>query len=155
MSFPRYPKYKESGVEWLGEVPEHWDIGRLGFLCDRMGSGKTPLGGFETYADSGVVFVRSQNVYDEGLLLDDVVFISPETDEAMSGSRVRPGNILLNITGAAIGRTCLAPEGFAGNANQHVCIIRLDLPKLRNFVALFLKSAVVKGQIDVIQTGAA
>ncbi len=25
MSFPRYPKYKDSGVEWLGEVPEHWD----------------------------------------------------------------------------------------------------------------------------------
>ena len=26
MSFPKYPKYKDSGVEWLGEVPEHWDI---------------------------------------------------------------------------------------------------------------------------------
>lgn len=31
MSFPRYPKYKDSGVEWLGEVPEHWGISRLGF----------------------------------------------------------------------------------------------------------------------------
>ena len=28
MSFPRYPKYKDSGVEWLGEVPEHWDVSR-------------------------------------------------------------------------------------------------------------------------------
>ena len=29
MSFPRYPKYKDSGVEWLGEVPEHWEVKRL------------------------------------------------------------------------------------------------------------------------------
>lgn len=34
MSFPRYPKYKDSGVEWLGEVPEHWEVRRLKFLCD-------------------------------------------------------------------------------------------------------------------------
>ena len=31
MSFPRYPKYKDSGVEWLGEVPEHWDVKRIGY----------------------------------------------------------------------------------------------------------------------------
>jgi type I restriction enzyme S subunit len=31
MSFPRYPRYKDSGVEWLGEVPEHWEVRRLGF----------------------------------------------------------------------------------------------------------------------------
>ena len=31
MSFPRYPKYKDSGVEWLGQVPEHWDVKRIGY----------------------------------------------------------------------------------------------------------------------------
>ena len=39
MSFPRYPKYKPSGVEWLGDVPEHWDVTRLGFLCEKIGCG--------------------------------------------------------------------------------------------------------------------
>ena len=29
MSFPRYPKYKDSGVEWLGQVPEHWEVKRF------------------------------------------------------------------------------------------------------------------------------
>ena len=33
MSFPRYPKYKTSGVEWLGDVPEHWDVRRVRWLC--------------------------------------------------------------------------------------------------------------------------
>lgn len=36
MSFPKYPKYKDSGVEWLGDVPEHWDVSRLGFECDTL-----------------------------------------------------------------------------------------------------------------------
>ena len=31
MSFPRYESYKDSGVEWLGEVPEHWELKRLTF----------------------------------------------------------------------------------------------------------------------------
>ncbi len=156
MSFPRYPKYKPSGVEWLGEVPQHWNVTRLGFLCEKIGSGKTPSGGSETYADEGVVFIRSQNVYDEGLFLDDVVCITVETDEEMAGSRVREGDVLLNITGASLGRTCLVPSGFAGgNVNQHVCIIRLIDHALRKFAAMSMKSVGMKAQIDATQNGAA
>jgi type I restriction enzyme, S subunit len=127
MSIPRYPKYKNSGVEWLGEVPVHWEVKPLGYVCVKIGSGKTPLGGAETYAAEGIVFIRSQNVYDEGLLLDDVVFIADETDEKLKASRVLEGDILLNITGASLGRTCLVPNGLPrANVNQHVCIIRLS-----------------------------
>jgi len=39
MSFPRYPAYKDSGVEWLGEVPEHWEVTKLGRIC-KFESGK-------------------------------------------------------------------------------------------------------------------
>ena len=34
MSFPRYPKYKDRGVEWLGQVPEHWHVKRLRFAAE-------------------------------------------------------------------------------------------------------------------------
>ena len=46
MSFPRYPKYKDSGVEWLGEVPEHWDVAplkRLARLADRARRPKSDM----------------------------------------------------------------------------------------------------------------
>lgn len=147
---------KESGVEWLGEVPEHWDVVRLGFLTTRIGSGKTPLGGSETYTESGVLFIRSQNVYDEGLRLEDVAFINEETDAEMAWSRVEPGDILLNITGASLGRTCLTPDDLErANVNQHVCVIRLSDFNSRQFVSAAMKSASVKAQIDAAQTGAA
>ena len=39
MSFPRYPKYKTSGVEWLGDVPAHWEVRRLSY-CERQGASR-------------------------------------------------------------------------------------------------------------------
>ncbi|THE61189.1 restriction endonuclease subunit S [Vibrio parahaemolyticus] len=58
---------KDSGVEWLGEVPEHWVVSKLGLYAHKIGSGKTPKGGADVYQESGVLFLRSQNVYDDGL----------------------------------------------------------------------------------------
>jgi restriction endonuclease S subunit len=49
MSFPRYPAYKPSGVEWLGEVPEHWEVKQLKHCIHRLGSGGTPESGKPEY----------------------------------------------------------------------------------------------------------
>ena len=151
-----HPAMKDSGVEWLREVPAHWDENRLGFLCKKIGSGKTPLGGAETYVDEGIVFIRSQNVYDDGLALEDVVYISEEVDADMRVSRIKSGDILLNVTGASIGRSCIVPDDFpAGNVNQHVCIIRLRNLAQSHFVSWVMKAPFIKSQIDAIQSGAA
>lgn len=147
---------KDSGVEWLGEVPAHWAVTKAKFISTRISSGKTPLGGSEVYVEQGVTFLRSQNVHDEGLRLDDVVYITSEVDEGMATSRVLPGDILLNITGASIGRSCVVPESFnSANVNQHVCVIRLVDGELVNFVGWFFRSYQVKAQIDNVQSGAA
>ena len=150
-----YPRYKNSGVEWVGEVPEGWKIQKLGLECSKIGSGKTPTGGGKIYQDTGVLFLRSQNIYDDGLYLDDIVYISTEIDEGMRGTRVRPGDILLNITGGSIGRSCIVPDDFQNaNVNQHVCIIRLRNAKYRHFVSLYMKSYLAKWYVDFLQTGA-
>jgi type I restriction enzyme S subunit len=156
MSFPRYKRYKDSGVEWLGKVPEHWAVSRIKWIAEKIGSGKTPLGGSEVYASEGILFLRSQNVYDEGLRLDDAVYITHETDCEMENTRVNPGDILLNITGASIGRTTLVPTPFVpANVNQHVCIVRVSDIDKRPFVSLAMQADFVKSQISLAQTGAA
>lgn len=157
MSFPAYPAYKDSGVEWLGEVPEHWEVTKLSYVTNRIGSGKTPSGGAATYASSGVPFIRSQNVHDQGLRLDDIVYIDEETDREMAWSRVRPLDVLINITGASIGRSCqISAEFGRANVNQHVCVIRLDkAAEASDWVAWFMKSPSSKEQVQVSQTGAA
>ncbi|WJG22304.1 restriction endonuclease subunit S [Vibrio furnissii] len=146
---------KDSGVEWLGEVPEHWVVSRLGFHTLKIGSGKTPKGGAEVYQKEGVLFLRSQNVYDDGLRISESesVYISESIHDEMRTTKVFGGDILLNITGGSIGRTCLVPlEFIEANVNQHVCIIRLP-DCLREFISMVLKSTPIKEQIGAIQTG--
>lgn len=150
-----YPAYKDSGMEWLGRVPEHWDVKSIKYVAPHVGSGKTPSGGSEVYQDSGILFLRSQNIYDDGLRLDDATYISEEIDLTMKGSRVRANDVLLNITGASIGRSCLVPEPFQpANVYQHVCIIRPESGEEAKWLSLCLKSESVQSQIDFSQNGA-
>lgn len=99
---------------------------RIKDIATKVGSGITPKGGATVYQDSGIPLFRSQNVTNDGFLLDDIVYISEDIHNSMAGSRLKPNDVLLNITGASIGRCYYLPQDFReGNVNQHVCIIRL------------------------------
>ena len=126
------------------EFQDDWQIRKFGEITTKVGSGSTPRGGREVYKQSGIPFIRSQNVIQNQLVLDDT-FISEEINEQMKGSIVQPNDVLLNITGASIGRSCHVPHDFKiGNVNQHVCIIRLQNQYDPKFIQLFLSSE--KGQ---------
>jgi len=106
-----------------------------------MGSGSTPTGGKSIYVDSGIKFIRSQNVYNDGLKLQGIVHIPEEINKKKSGSIVKPMDILLNITGGSIGRCTLIPDDFdIANVNQHVMIIRLVDFNLRHYIHILLCS---------------
>ncbi|HAV5320416.1 TPA: restriction endonuclease subunit S [Acinetobacter baumannii] len=146
---------KDSGVEWLGEVPQNWTATKIGFHALKIGSGKTPKGGAEIYQDEGVLFIRSQNVYNDGLRVDnsESVYISEAIHDEMSTSKIYSGDILLNITGGSIGRSSLVPDKFPeANVNQHVCIIRVR-KYLQEFLALVIQSDLIQAQLRSIQTG--
>ena len=137
------------------ELPTGWAWSKLGDLCTKTGSGSTPSGGKDAYVLSGVPFLRSQNVYDEGLRLDGVAFISESTQERMSSTTVKPGDLLLNITGGSIGRCAVVPDSFVlGNINQHVAIIRLALLESGRFLHSVICSDYFQKHILGNQTGA-
>ena len=107
------------------DFPEGWVWCRLGDVSSKIGSGSTPKGGKDVYVDEGIPFFRSQNIYEDGLRLDDVAYISEEVQAKMSGTQVFPNDVLLNITGGSIGRATHIPGSFLeGNVSQHVSIIR-------------------------------
>jgi type I restriction enzyme, S subunit len=147
---------KNSGIEWLGEIPEHWEVKRLKILVSKIGSGVTPSGGSSVYQTSGTPLLRSQNIHFDGLKLDDVAYITDKIDEGMSNSRIQENDVLLNITGASIGRCFYVPEGFGrGNVNQHVCILRPIIQKIHvQFLYYQMRSLVGQVQINLQQTGA-
>jgi type I restriction enzyme S subunit len=137
------------------ELPKGWRWIRLGDHVTKVGSGITPRGGQEVYRQSGVPLIRSQNVLMNSFSTDGLAFIPPEIDEAMEHTRVVAGDVLLNITGASIGRVCVAPQELCpANVNQHVSIIRSDGSIHPDFLSFFLASPSLQRFIVDLQAGA-
>jgi type I restriction enzyme, S subunit len=148
------PKSKTIDDSKLNGIPSRWGRSKLGLLCTKMGAGSTPLGGREVYRSEGVAFLRSQNVWDDGPRMSDVARIPASVHEKMAGTHVRPGDMLLNITGASIGRSAVVPKAFEpANVSQHVAIIRLTDESLTRFLHLCIISPDFQRRIMDVQVG--
>lgn len=125
-----------------------WRKCKLGACCSKIGSGKTPRGGSSVYVDRGVMFLRSQNVLWGMLDISDVSFIDEVTNSTMQSTEVRSGDVLLNITGASIGRSCIYTLNGRANVNQHVCIIRLSQEGKERILPEFLLQQILSDRIQ-------
>ena len=142
----RFPEFEDA--------PE-WESRELGLMTSKIGSGVTPRGGEKNYRSSGRPFVRSQNVGWGEFILDNVVHIDEDTHASFAATEVEEGDVLLNISGASIGRSAVADARIAaGNVNQHVCIIRCLSEQIQAwFLSQYLISKHGQDQIDSCQAG--
>ncbi len=142
----RFPEFRNAQV---------WGERELGTMATKVGSGITPTGGDTNYKTEGRPFVRSQNVGWGKLLLSDVAFIDEQTHRSFNSTEIKISDVLLNITGASIGRSAVADSRIAGgNVNQHVCIIRVKQGELNpTLLNQFLISKRGQKQIDSFQAG--
>ena len=125
------------------EVPSSWVWTTIEEICSKIGSGSTPRG--SNYSANGIPFFRSQNVYNDRLVYDDIKYISEEVHQKMKGTEVLANDLLLNITGGSLGRCAVVPADFnCGNVSQHVCIMRSVLVEPEYFHALVLSSYFAK-----------
>lgn len=139
----------------LLEKEADWETRLLKLLATKIGSGSTPEGGRDSYFSKGIPLIRSMNVYFSGFEKEGLVFLSDEQARHLSNVIVQPGDVLLNITGASIGRVTVAPDEMAGaRVNQHVTIIRPTSELLSRFLSIFLASPSVQRMINEIQVGA-
>lgn len=115
----------------IGDVPEGWEVVRMESLSVLITKGESPgWQGFE-YQDDGVLFVTSENVRDGLLDLEEPKFIPPDFARKISRSRLVPGDVLVNIVGASIGRAALwQGEYQEANVNQAVAVVRPIQEKL-------------------------
>lgn len=145
---------KDSGIDWLGEVPAHWEVKKVKQVVIKVGSGVTPTGGASVYQASGIPLLRSQNIHSDGLKMDDVAYISQDVHQGMRNSKVATDDILLNITGASIGRVYFVEDWLGeANVNQHVCILRPGTTIRTKFLYLVFRSMIGQEQIGMEQTG--
>lgn len=138
----------------LGDIPQEWEVDSISNLSVKIGSGKTPLGGETVYTKSGIPFIRSQNVGWGLLDLSDVAFIPHEIHKTFLSSTIKSNDVLLNITGASIGRAAVASDTIdGGNVNQHVCIIRPNTRVVSYYLLTYLLGERGQNYIRIFQTG--
>lgn len=133
---------------------EEWETVKIGTITKKVGSGVTPRGGETVYRSKGHPFVRSQNVGWGRLLLNDIAYIDEETHKKQLNTTLELNDVLLNITGASIGRCAVVNEMIVnGNVNQHVCIIRSNGAVDSEFLCNYLLSNYGQKQIESFQVG--
>ena len=117
---------KDSGIAWIGEIPEHWEVCRVKNLCNLISKGATPstIDG-EAYKGS-VRFIKCENIVDNKLIDNSQYYISSEINNVMKRSQLVENDVLFVIAGATIGKTAIVKKEFIpSNTNQAVSFIRL------------------------------
>ena len=120
---------------------EEWKEYKLGEICTKIGSGATPKGGKEAYLGGDTSLIRSQNVLDFSFSWDGLAYIDDEQAAKLNGVIIESGDVLLNITGDSVARSCVVPESaLPARVNQHVSIVRGDASMVLNdYILYFLQ----------------
>ncbi|MCL1791642.1 MAG: restriction endonuclease subunit S [Peptococcaceae bacterium] len=130
---------KSRFVEMFGDPvrnPMGWDTIALSKITSKIGSGATPKGGQESYVSEGISLVRSMNVHNGYFKYDDLVFITEEQAKQLDNVTLQENDVLLNITGASVARSCIVPfEVLPARVNQHVSILRCNPTHLNHSYA--------------------
>ena len=119
-----------------------WKKVKLRDCCLKIGSGSTPKGGSTVYVESGTSFIRSQNVYNLSFDYNGLTHITEDAANKLNGVTIFNDDILLNITGDSVARTCIVPNDvLPARVNQHVAIVRADCKMINSrFLNYYLAS---------------
>jgi type I restriction enzyme S subunit len=140
MSFPKYPKYKNSGIEWLGELPEHWDVMPLKHVASLKGRlGWQGLRADE-YTEDGPFLVTSEHFLNDEIDWSRCYHVSQERYDLAPEIQLRPHDLLMMKDGAAMGKLAYV-DSLPGPAclNSHLLLFRpLDGRFINRFLYYFL-----------------
>ena len=150
-------------VKMFGEPianPKGWPVKTLKELSTLITNGNTPKGGSENYVDSGIIFLRSQNVWRNRIELDDVAYIDEDTHASMKKSSLHHQDILITKTGrintenSSLGRAALfLGEDDSANINGHVYLVRLTDEVVPEYVVTILTGEAYRKYIRKVCVG--
>lgn len=132
LSVKSYPSYKDSGVEWLGDMPEHWELKRLKDVSKIIDcKNRTP----EYFDEGEYLVIRTSNVRDGRINLDNPSFTDKSNFVEWTKRGVPPEGSILFTREAPAGEVCLVPEGYKSCLGQRMMNF---IPKNSNYSLYFL-----------------
>ena len=151
----KYAKYKESGIEWIGKIPEHWGLIKLGRLFDHIRTGLNPRDNF-SLGQGDNFYVTIKNIKNGQVILDDLC--DNIDDEALgiiqSRSNLRKGDILFPSIGVDNLSYMLKEDPLNWNINESIFAITPNNRLIVNeYLLWLLNSSLVAEQLEVFSTG--
>jgi type I restriction enzyme S subunit len=147
---------KDSGVEWIGEIPSHWILGRIKHKSEIISKGTTPSTiGREVLDEGSIFYIKVENIKENTVDVPPICFIDKETDNLLSRSSLKENDILVVITGSTTGKVVILPKKFTpSNTNQGISFIRLKDKSDSNvkYTWFWLSSGLIQDQIKVTYT---
>jgi len=149
-------KMKDSGVEWIGEVPEHWEVMRLKQCSSKISKGTTPSTEGRSILDEGAIrYIKAENIQD-GFITDyPAHFIDEKTNSLIKRSELRENDVLFVIAGATLGKVAIISSAETpSNTNQAVAFVRPNSIVLPRFLSIWLTSSVIRELtwLDAVQS---
>lgn len=139
----RYESYKDSGVAWIGKVPEHWEVMKTSLLYTNIGSGTTPsTSKQEYYEDDGFCWLQTGDLND-GYITDTSKKISKVAIKDCKLRFYPVGSIVIAMYGATIGKIGLLK--VPTSTNQACCV--LPYSNKMNEIYTFYVCQIAKGQM--------
>lgn len=145
-------KRKPSGIEWLGDIPEHWRVKKLKYLSEIVSKGTTPSTIGATISQNAPIrFLKAENILKLNYINSfPENFIDDKTNQSLKRSELQDGDVLIVIAGATIGKVAVLQKQFLpANTNQAVCFIRLADKYYSKWIWFFLQSNFIKETISV------
>ncbi len=147
-----YEKYKDSGIAWLGEIPEHWEIKKLKYNADI-------LNGYAfkstEYQDAGIPIVRIGDLKNEKFVNINGKFVSNNYVELASFFIIRKSDILVALTGATIGKSSVYNHSQIALLNQRVGLLRTKADYNQNFLQKIITSTAFTEYVNLECGGSA
>jgi type I restriction enzyme S subunit len=145
---------KDSGVEWLGEVPEHWELLQLKRLS-RPGSSITyGIVQAGPHIEDGIPYIRTSDMAGDSLSIETCQRTSHEIDRSYTRSKVNTGDLVVAIR-ATVGKVLVVPEELDGaNLTQGTAKFSPGNQVLTDFIKLSFESRYLQAQVDASSKGA-
>ena len=144
---------KDSGIEWLGQVPAHWAVVRIKSISLLITSG--PRGWSDRITDNGALFIQSGDLAEDMKLnLETAKRVPLVQDAEADRAQLRNGDVVICITGAKTGNVAIC-DGLAEDAfiNQHLSLIRPNALIDGKFMGFVMKADVGRHHFELSQYG--
>ena len=147
-------KMKDSGVEWIGEIPEEWEVTKTKSLASRIVVGVV-IKPADHFSENGTVpFLRGINVKEYTINSEPMVYITQETNQMLSKSIVHTDDLLI-VRDGSIGTACVVPDEYDGANVVSMIIVTCEKGISPQFVCYSLNSDVGKTQFNITKIGTA